>query len=64
LPVEFDASNRAKAILLQKGMVTQDEASGVEKVLDAAAWTYVAGAVAAVLNVLYWVYVLLGRRED
>ena len=54
LPVEFDASKRAKAVLATTGIVaTPDEARGVEKVLDAAALTYVAAAAAGVLQLLY-----------
>ena len=54
LPVEYDASRRAKAVLAQAGIVqTQEEARGVSKVLDAAAWTYVAGALAGILQLLY-----------
>jgi Zn-dependent membrane protease YugP len=54
LPVEFDASRRAKIILQQMGMVQQgEEAKGVNKVLDAAALTYVAALIAAIGNLLY-----------
>jgi Zn-dependent membrane protease YugP len=54
LPVEFDASRRAKIILQQMGMVQQgDEAKGVNQVLDAAALTYVAALIAAIGNLLY-----------
>ena len=54
LPVEIDASRRAKAVLAQTGIVqTQEEAVGVSKVLDAAAWTYVAAAAAGVLQLVY-----------
>ena len=54
LPVEFDASRRAKIILQQMGMVQQgEEAQGVNKVLDAAALTYVAALIAAIGNLLY-----------
>ncbi len=54
LPVEFDATRRAKAVLAQSGIVqTQEEARGVSKVLDAAALTYVAAAAAGVLQLLY-----------
>ena len=50
LPVEYDASRRAKAVLAQAGIVqTPEEARGVSKVLDAAAWTYVAAALAGIL---------------
>ena len=53
LPVEFNASKRAKAVLARTGIVsTQEEAQGVEKVLDAAAMTYVAAALTAVLQLL------------
>jgi Zn-dependent membrane protease YugP len=55
LPVEFDASRRAKIILGEMGMVRAgEEAAGVNKVLDAAAWTYVAALVAAIGNLLYF----------
>ncbi|MFN9645666.1 MAG: zinc metallopeptidase [Cyanobacteriota bacterium] len=53
LPTEFNASNRAKAVLASTGIVTtRAEADGVKKVLDAAALTYVAAAAAAVLQLL------------
>ena len=64
LPVEFDASKRAKEILLHKGMVSKDEAEGVEKVLDAAAWTYIAAAVGAIMTLIYYIFTFLGRREE
>ncbi len=61
LPVEFDASNRAKAVLASSGIVsTQEEALGVKKVLGAAAMTYVAGALTAIATLAY----LLMRRRD
>lgn len=61
LPVEFDASNRAKAVLAESGIVsTQAEAEGVSKVLGAAAMTYVAGALTAVATLVY----LLMRARD
>jgi Zn-dependent membrane protease YugP len=53
LPVEFDASRRAKAVLAQAGIVqTSEEARGVDKVLDAAAMTYLAAALAGVLQLV------------
>lgn len=62
LPVEFDASNRAKAVLASSGIVsTSEEAQGVQKVLGAAALTYVAAALAGVLQLLY--LVLRSRQE-
>ena len=63
LPVEFDASRRAKRYLKDAGLVSRDEAKGVDKVLNAAALTYVAAAAAAVLNLMYWVWRIAGRRN-
>jgi hypothetical protein len=64
LPVEFDASRRAKAVLAQAGIVqTPEEARGVEKVLDAAAMTYVAAALAAVMQLLYLILRANQRRD-
>lgn len=60
LPVEFDASRRAKALLQSNGIVVGDEMTGVNKVLDAAAWTYVAAAVAALGQLLYYIMLLSG----
>lgn len=61
LPVEFDASARAKAVLASSGIVTtQEEAVGVSKVLGAAAMTYVAGALSSIMTLVY----LLMRRRD
>jgi len=60
LPVEFNASNRARAVLTQSGIVTTDEeAAGVSRVLGAAAMTYVAGALTSIATLLY----LLMRRR-
>ncbi|MEY3479432.1 MAG: hypothetical protein RIQ71_207 [Verrucomicrobiota bacterium] len=62
LPVEFDASKRAKVILQQMGMIQPGgEAAGVNKVLDAAALTYVAAFVAALGNLAY---LMMARRND
>lgn len=60
LPVEFDASKRAKRLLTSSGILIGQEAEGVEKVLDAAALTYVAAAIAAVGQLLYYVMMLTG----
>lgn len=61
LPVEFDATKRAKQLLKSQGvLIGRDEAQGVDKVLDAAALTYVAAAVAAVGQLLYYVFILMG----
>ncbi|HZT22228.1 MAG TPA: zinc metallopeptidase [Verrucomicrobiae bacterium] len=53
LPVEYDASRRAKEQLFRLGLVHEHERAGVAKVLDAAALTYVAALVSAVLQLLY-----------
>lgn len=53
LPVEFDASRRAKAELAGLGIIEKDEVPGVSATLDAAAWTYVAAFVASLGNLLY-----------
>jgi Zn-dependent membrane protease YugP len=60
LPVEFDASKRAKALLGSSGVLAAQELQGVDKVLDAAAWTYVAAAIAAVGQLIYYVLLLTG----
>jgi hypothetical protein len=64
LPVEFDASKRAKAWLSDVGIVYQDEMRGVSSVLDAAALTYVAAAIQAISTVLYYAFLLMGRRDE
>ena len=61
LPVEYDASRRAKEQLFRLGLVHEDERAGVSKVLDAAALTYVAALVSAVLQLLY-LLTIRGRR--
>ena len=53
LPVEFDASKRAKQLLVSQGILVPAEMDGVNKVLDAAAWTYVAAALQAIATMLY-----------
>ena len=55
LPVEYDASRRAKEQLFRLGLVHEDERMGVSKVLDAAALTYVAALVTSVLELVYWI---------
>ena len=61
LPVEFDASSRAKRQLTDLGLVASNEAAGVQSTLKAAAWTYVAGALAAVAQLLYFLSLLNNR---
>lgn len=64
LPVEFNASNRAKQALLQLNMISPGaEAKGVGAVLNAAAMTYVAATVAALAQLLYFVLILMGNRR-
>lgn len=63
LPVEFDASRRAKQLLVSHGVLVGDEMKGVDKVLDAAALTYVASAIAAIGTLLYYVFLLTGGRR-
>lgn len=63
LPVEFDASNRAKAWLASSGVMYNSEMEGVYKTLDAAALTYVAAAIQALSTVLYYVFLLMGRSS-
>src|SRR5688572_23537742 len=61
LPVEFDASRRAKEQLLRLGLVREDERPGISKVLNAAAMTYVAALVTSVLQLLQFVMMARGR---
>lgn len=63
LPVEFDASKRAKEILVTQGVLAPQELKGVTAVLDAAALTYVAAALQAITTLLYYVFLLTGRRD-
>ena len=61
LPVEFDASNRAKAELVNLNIVSAGEMTGVNRVLNAAAMTYVAATLAAVTTFLYYLMRFGGR---
>lgn len=65
LPVEFDASNRAKRLAVETGVVVPQERQGMDRVLNAAAMTYVAAAVTAILTLLYFALRLglLGGRD-
>jgi len=66
LPVEFDASRRARDQLAELGIVPRQEQGFVANVLNAAAWTYVAGTLQAVLTLLYYVVHLggVGSNRD
>lgn len=64
LPVEFDASNRAKALLTEEGIVGRDGAVAVRKVLNAAGWTYVAATLQTLLVLLYYIFRFTGGSRD
>jgi Zn-dependent membrane protease YugP len=67
LPVEFNASSRAKQLVLEYGIISPQEREGVDRVLNAAALTYVAAAVSTLLTLLYFLMragLLGGRRDD
>lgn len=63
LPVEYDASARAKQQLFRLGLVYEPEREGVSKVLDAAALTYVAALVSSVMTLLYYVSAARNDRD-
>ncbi len=64
LPVELNASNRARAMLQEQGLVrSEEERKGVDQVLTAAAWTYVAGLVTSLLQLFYFIS-LAGRGSS
>lgn len=63
LPVEFNASRRAAGQLRELGLVGPGESEGVQKVLNAAALTYVAGALAALSLLLYYALIFFGNRD-
>ncbi len=63
LPVELDASARAKKLLYQGNIVDRQELAGVSSVLNAAAWTYIVAAIAAILQLAYWIFRLTARRD-
>jgi hypothetical protein len=66
LPVEFNASNRALAVIQEQGLLADDEVSGARKVLSAAAMTYVAALISTVAQLLRLIglYGDRGRRRD
>jgi uncharacterized protein len=64
LPVEFNASSRAKALLVEEGIVHQFDMGPVNNVLNAAALTYVAATLQAVLTLLYYVMRFTGGSRD
>jgi len=64
LPVEFNASHRAKAQLMELGIVSPDQMVYVNRVLDAAAMTYVAATLQAILTLLYYIMRFGGSNRD
>lgn len=67
LPVEFNASARAKRLCVETGIIDADERVGVDRVLNAAALTYVAAFVSSLLTLLYYLWragLIGGRRND
>ncbi|NWL89419.1 MULTISPECIES: zinc metallopeptidase [unclassified Paenibacillus] len=63
LPVEFNASSRARKIMLTQGFVTNEEERGVANVLNAAALTYVAAALISVLELLRYILIFTSNRD-
>ena len=64
LPVEFDASNRAKALLTDYNIVDGEGAAAVRSVLNAAGWTYVAATLQTLLQFLYYAWRIFGSSRD
>ncbi len=66
LPVEYNASARAKKLVVEAGIVSEDERVGIDKTLGAAALTYVAAAVGTFLTLIYFLYRagLIGGRRN
>lgn len=64
LPVELNASRRAKEMLMRNGLVSNQDAAGVSAMLNAAALTYVAAAAQSIAILLYLVLRLMGARRD
>lgn len=66
LPVEFDATARAKRLIVESGIIYPEERRGVDSVLNAAAMTYVAAVIGTVLTLVYFLLRagLLGQRDD
>ncbi|WP_409304470.1 zinc metallopeptidase [Peribacillus sp. SCS-155] len=64
LPVEFNASSRARKLMLAEGLIYNDEEKGVNKVLNAAALTYVAAALISLLELLKYVMIFFQGNQD
>ncbi|WP_195571576.1 zinc metallopeptidase [Paenibacillus sp. 1001270B_150601_E10] len=63
LPVEFNASNRARDLMIAEGFITNDEERGVAKVLNAAALTYVAAALISLLELVKYIMIFTNNRD-
>jgi len=63
LPVEFNASSRARQHLVDYGLITMQEEQYVAKVLNAAALTYVAATLQSIMTLAYYLLILTGRRD-
>lgn len=64
LPVEFNASNRARDIMIAEGFITNEEERGVAKVLNAAALTYVAAALVSLLELVKYIVIFNSSNRD
>lgn len=64
LPVEFNASSRARQLMIAEGFITNEEERGVGKVLNAAALTYVAAALISILELLKYILIFTNRNND
>ena len=64
LPVELNASRRARVMLMNNGLVSREEMDGVSAMLNAAALTYIAAAAQAISSLLYYAFILFGRNDD
>lgn len=63
LPVEFNASSRARQLMVAEGFITNEEERGVAKVLNAAALTYVAAALISLLELVKFILIFVNNRE-
>ncbi|MGM0881178.1 MAG: zinc metallopeptidase [Bacillota bacterium] len=64
LPVEFNASSRARDLMIAEGFISNDEERGVAKVLNAAALTYVAAALISLLELIKYIMIFTSSREE
>jgi len=64
LPIEFNASSRTKKLILAEGMIHESDAKSINKVLGAAALTYVAGALVSVLELIKYIMIFFQGSEE